>query len=137
MANNFFQWDQGKYSIEVPTMDKEHQQLIAIMNKLYEKHSLKASKQELATTLKELGDFVVKHFKDEEEYFSKIPEYSKKEVHKKIHQELISKFTGHVKQFEKEGVLKDDFFTFLKVWLTAHIAGVDMNYGKGLVKKAG
>lgn len=133
---SFFQWDQAKYSIDVPAMDKEHQQLIQIMNKLYDKHVAKANKAELTAVIKELGDFVVKHFKDEEEYFMKLPDYTKKEVHKKIHADLISKFTGHVKNFEKEGVLKEDFFTFLKVWLTAHIAGVDMNYGKGLVKKS-
>lgn len=116
-------------------MDKEHQQLIQIMNKLYDKHTAKASKNELATTVKELGDYVVRHFKDEEEYFSKLPDYTKKEIHKKIHADLIAKFTTHAKDFEKTGTLKEEFFTFLKVWLTAHIAGVDMNYGRNLVKK--
>lgn len=133
---NFFQWDQAKYSIDVPAMDKEHQQLINIMNKLYEKHTAKANKAELSAVIKELGAFVVKHFKDEEEYFMKLPDYGKKDIHKKIHADLVSKFTTHAQNFEKEGTLKEEFFTFLKVWLTAHIAGVDMNYGKGLVKKS-
>lgn len=133
---NFFQWDPAKYSIDVPAMDKEHQQLINIMNKLYDKHTAKASKAGTAPVVKELGEFVVKHFKDEEDYFMKLPDYSKKEIHKKIHADLINKFTTHAQAFEKEGVLKEEFFTFLKVWLTAHIAGVDMNYGKGLVKKS-
>lgn len=86
MSNNFFQWDPQKYSVDVDAMDKEHQQLIQIMNKLYDKHTAKASKNELATTVKELGDYVVRHFKDEEEYFSKLPDYTKKKFIKKFTQ---------------------------------------------------
>ena len=36
----------------------------------------------------------------------------------------------HKLRFEASGVLSNDFFAFLKVWLKAHICGIDMKYGQ-------
>lgn len=134
MDNNFFKWQPEKFSIGVGLMDSEHERLISIMNNLHHKFLNNESKSELMKVIKQLGDFVVMHFKHEEEYFMKIPSYIYKDAHKSLHTQLINKFTNHVNAFEKNGVLKEDFFDFLKLWLTGHIIGIDMNYGKGLKK---
>lgn len=136
MAKSLFEWDASKYALDIPNMDAEHQTLIGIMNKLHEKYVAKKPYAEVQSTVKELGDYVVRHFRDEEAYFDKLQNYSQKEVHKKIHQELLNKYSNHVKKFEEDKQLNEDFFLFLKVWLTAHIAGIDMKYSQAAHGKA-
>ena len=135
MSNSFFTWDPSKYSVKVDSMDKDHQQLILLMNKLYERHNAAAPPVEISSHLKALGDYVVKHFKAEEDIFMNMPEYDKADIHKKIHEDLVQKYLGHVANFEKTKKLGPEFFQFLKIWLTAHIASVDMKYGEIYVSK--
>lgn len=110
-------------------MDKEHQQLIGYMNKLYHLHNEKAAAPQLQKALDEMVKFTLKHFADEEQYFSSIP-YPQAEVHKKIHKDLVEKLGGHLDTFKKQGHLTDEFFAFLKTWLAAHICGIDRKYGE-------
>ena len=70
--SELFTWDTAKFSVKVPEMDREHQQIILLMNKLYGL------------------------------YKSEAP---------------------------ASGKLGDDLFVFLKMWLSAHICGIDMKYG--------
>ena len=106
MANNFFKWQPEKFSIGVGLMDSEHERLISIMNNLHHKFLNNESKSELMKVIKQLGDFVVMHFKHEEEYFMKIPNYIYKDAHKSLHTQLINKFTDHVNAFEKNKELE-------------------------------
>ena len=50
--------------------------------------------------------------------------------HKYIHKSLLDQVTDHKLKFEASGVLSNEFFAFLKVWLKAHICGIDMKYGQ-------
>ena len=129
MSETLFQWDPAKFSVHVDSMDREHQKLISIMNKLYERSQAGASKSELGLILNELGDYTVYHFTSEEKYFSQIP-YAQAQSHKLIHKELLTRFQTHAEQFAKEGKLSEDFFRFLKTWLMAHIVGIDSKYGE-------
>ncbi|MFP5520553.1 MAG: bacteriohemerythrin [Bdellovibrionia bacterium] len=129
MSDSIFQWDATRYSVHVNSMDKEHQKLIEVMNKLYSRNQQKASKSELQGIIKELGTLTKAHFEHEEAFFEKLPNYSQAAIHKKIHEDLLRRFTEHVTAFDKSGVLTDEFFRFLKTWLQAHIAGIDMKYG--------
>ena len=124
----FFDWN-DKLDIGVMAMNNEHKHLLAIMNRLFDRNEAKADKNELKGIIKELGEYTVKHFGDEEKYFDSInfPDSSK---HKLIHKDLLEKFGGHVAAFEKSGQLDKSFFDFLKMWLSAHIQGVDAKYGQ-------
>ena len=118
-----------RLDIGVQDMNREHQHLLGIMNRLYDRNLAKAERAEIRGLLKELGDYTVKHFGDEEKYFDSIG-FPDSQKHKLIHQDLLTKFTGHVAAFDKSGALDDSFFAFLKMWLSAHIQGVDMKYGE-------
>lgn len=135
MAANQFQWDPSKLSVHVDKMDQEHIKLINLMNKLATRHEEKAPFTELASLAKELQNWTITHFDHEEKFFETLP-YTQANVHKKIHKDLLAKLEEHVKTFEKTKTLPDDFFRFLKVWLTAHIAGIDIKYGEIASKKA-
>jgi hemerythrin-like metal-binding protein len=132
---HIFQWDPSKLSIHVDKMDQEHIKLINLMNKLSTRYEEKAPFTELVSIAKELQNWTITHFDHEEKFFDTLP-YAHANVHKKIHKDLLAKLDEHVKNFEKTKTLTDEFFRFLKVWLTAHIAGIDMKYGEIANKKA-
>lgn len=134
MSNAFFTWDPNRLSVHVDKMDQEHQKIISLMNNLYSKNEQKAPKPELAKCIKELFDFTVLHFEHEEKFFSGLA-YDQASLHKKIHVDLLSKLNEHAQKFETTGVLTNEFFAFLKMWLSAHIAGIDVKYGAIANKK--
>lgn len=119
-------WDE-KLDIGVEAMNAQHQILIEIMNRLHDQFEAGASQSEQKKTLTELGKFTVKHFEEEEKYMASI-EYPAIESHKRIHAELLQQFTDYQQAFEKTGELSSKFFSFLKLWLVAHIQGIDKKY---------
>ena len=122
-----FTWDPAKYGLKVPEMDKEHQQIILLMNKLYALYKAGAPAGEQGTALTALADYTVKHFADEEAYMTKI-NFPGINVHKGVHKNLLERVGQFVAAFKASGKLGDDLFVFLKMWLSAHICGIDMKY---------
>lgn len=114
--------------IGVDAMNQQHQVLIGIMNRLHDQFEAGADQAEQAKSLVELAEFTVKHFKEEEQYMAAI-QYPTLESHKMIHAKLLEEFDTHKANFEKTGKLAGAFFTFLKLWLKAHIMGIDKKYG--------
>lgn len=127
--DSFFEWDAAKYGLKVPRMDEEHQGIIASMNKLHVQRESNATVPELAREVDHLVSLTVRHFADEEAYMAKIgfPELAK---HKLIHKSLLEKVMQHKNEFEASGKLTDEFFAFLKMWLKAHICGIDIKYAQ-------
>lgn len=129
--DNFIEWS-DKLSTGVASMDEEHKCLISLMNQLYKLNISKAGKNEIRKSLTALGQYTQKHFSDEEAYMESI-KFSRLGTHKIIHTQLLEKLTDHVQKFENGGdTLSDDFFQFLKLWLTAHICQIDKTYGCGV-----
>ncbi len=124
-----FTWDASKFGVNVASMDNEHKEIIRLMNHLYSLHTEKKPAGEVEKAINTLATYTVKHFKDEEDYFSKLPAYADSvKTHIIIHQDLLKKFTVHAENFKKTQKLDDSFFQFLKMWLAAHIVGVDKKY---------
>lgn len=125
----FLEW-QDKFDIHVPEMNLEHKELIRLMNKLHDEVEKKSSKDLINKTFDELGAYVVRHFKDEEAYMESV-QFPNLAGHKKVHEDLLEKLTVLAKDFKagKEGIEKD-LFKFLRMWLSAHICGLDMKYGE-------
>ncbi len=127
--SNFFEWDQAKYSVEVPQMDLGHQAIIASMNKLFSLSESGAASVQLGRVFAELVQLTVKHFAEEEAYMESIhfPDLGK---HKLIHKSLLASVMSHKEKFDNAGKFERDFFDFLRMWLKAHICGIDVKYGK-------
>ncbi len=124
----FFVWNPVEYSLDIELMDDEHQVLIAKMNKLAAQNQAGASKLELLTSLRELGQYTVKHFDDEEAYLASI-DYPKLATHRAIHRDLLRSLHEHIAEFQAgDGKVSDKCLGFLKLWLGAHIKGIDMQY---------
>lgn len=124
--NNLFNWE-PKYQLHVDQMDNEHKRLIALMNDLFEMHQHEVTYSAIEVKLNELFNYTVTHFKHEEKYFTSLP-YEKAESHKIIHRNLIEKLEKHSEKIKKNQKISEDFFDFLKVWLSAHIVGIDQGY---------
>ena len=131
--SNYFQWTKEEFGLDVPAMDSEHQELIDKMNALYDGVQEKKSFLELQKLVDDLAAYTVKHFADEEAYIEKI-KFEGLATHKIIHQQLLKQFKEFVVEFNTKKALSDAFFSFLKVWLTSHIRGIDMKYAKGQAK---
>ncbi len=132
---DFYKWDPVKLSTKVHEMDREHQELIRLMNKVYASVEAKKPFADLKKELTDLGAYTTKHFKDEEAYMEKV-KFPGLSTHKIIHTKLLEQFTGYMTEFEKTKKLEDKFFKFLSVWLTSHIMGIDSKYGEHATKAA-
>lgn len=125
----FVEWS-ARYQIGVGPMDDAHKKLMGLMNQLHEQRAAGDGKAELRTTLKALADFTIRHFREEEAFMQSVG-FPGIESHKLIHAKLLAQLNDHANEFEAgTGGLPDQFFTFLKVWLTAHILGIDTKYAE-------
>ena len=53
-----------------------------------------------------------------------------------VHKDLLGKLDQHVAEFQAgPGTLSPAFFSFLRLWLTAHIMGIDRKYAPTLAGK--
>jgi hemerythrin-like metal-binding protein len=125
--SGFFEWNAAKFGLGVHDMDDEHQQLIDLMNKLHALYAAHAPASEQGQALTALLNFTGKHFKDEEAYMEKI-KFPGLRVHQGVHRQLLERMNGFAQNFKTQGKLGDDLFVFLRMWLSAHICGIDMKY---------
>lgn len=123
------QWD-GKFDVGVDAMNDEHRGLLDWMNKLHDRAAAGASKSEIVMLAQQLHNSARKHFRSEEAYMASIG-FPGLRSHKNIHDTMLETLAEHVRTIsDGDGKLRTDFFIFLKVWLTAHMQGVDAKYGR-------
>ncbi len=119
-----------KFMTGVPEMDREHQQLVDLINRMYQIFQNKGSNSEILQILDELLSYGVHHFADEEAYMKKVG-ISGLNEHIRIHKELVRQAT-EIRDKLKSGQVGVGFetFKFLQNWLMNHIAGTDVkSYG--------
>ena len=111
-----FNWD-SSFCVGNNELNEQHKKLFALINALDANRSS-------ASALKELLDFVVVHFKTEEDLFAKV-NFSDSASHKETH----DKFVQDALNLKSVG---DAEIQFIKQWLVNHIKGSDMKY-KGVL----
>ena len=111
-----FAWD-ASFDVKDDDFNTEHKKLFDLIN------SLDAARGD-AAVLKELLDYVVFHFKHEEEKFA-AAKYAAADSHKAIH----DKFVQDALALTSVG---DGEMAFIKQWLVDHIKGSDMKYAGNL-----
>jgi len=118
-------------------IDTQHMELVNRLNALTSMGHDAVSKEETKKTLDMLGEYIVKHFADEEELQrqSKYPEY---ESHRKMHQLYIGEFKKLKEEFEANGhslKFTMDLNNSLINWIVKHIKTADVELGKYLKNK--
>ena len=130
----FLEW-QDSFSVKIPSIDKQHQKLIAMINELMDAMKQGKGNAVLSDIIEKLADYTVVHFNTEETYFEKYG-YPETEEHKKEHQDFVNKVLDFKQGFEAGKIgLSIEVMSFLKDWLKGHILGTDQKYSDFLVSK--
>jgi hemerythrin len=125
----FLKWE-DRYSVKVPEMDRQHQHLVGIINRLHDEMTQGAPPEALAAILKDLIRYTQVHFRREEELMASAG-YPSLDRHKREHQDL----TNQVLQFQSDLeagrlALSISLLNFLKSWLRDHIVRSDTGYAE-------
>lgn len=125
----FFEWT-DKLDVHVDNMNAEHKQIIALMNKMHDEVEKQSPLEEVMKTVADLEAVAKQHFADEEAYLESI-HYPGTKQHKEIHTKLLERYAVQKEEFLKSnGQSASQFFSFLKIWLSSHIMGIDSHYGE-------
>ena len=116
----------------VEKIDTQHRELISRINGVLAAGEKSASKEETKKTVDYLGEYIVKHFSDEQEIHRK-SKYPKAEEHKGKHNLFINDFTKLENEFVANGNSME--FTMklnssLITWIVKHIKGDDVEFGR-------
>lgn len=122
------EWD-DKLALRIPSIDREHQKLVAMINDLYNGFQSGHGRDAMGLVLNELIEYTANHFKHEEEVFRQTA-YPGAEAHIREHQALVAKVLELQAKFKSgaQNVLTQDVMLFLKNWLVQHIMGTDRRY---------
>ncbi len=134
MDKEFITWS-DIYSVNIEEIDKQHKQLIDIINKLFNAFSEGKAEKIIPEILKELTDYTNYHFKTEEELFEKY-NYPDTKVHKDRHSECVNQIEIWKEKYQKDITnIPYELMDYLKKWLLQHILKEDKSYSKFLIEK--
>ncbi|RII29462.1 MAG: hypothetical protein CXR30_11240 [Geobacter sp.] len=122
------------YSVGVDSMDKEHQRLIDIINKLYGAMRSGRGKDAIGSILDELIEYTKTHFTHEERLMQESG-FAGLDEQKRAHGALIGQVIEIQTKFIAGTALSQEVMSFLKNWLVNHIQGMDKSYGPSMNKK--
>ncbi len=109
-------------------MDREHQQLISIINRFFDDWVSNKGVKPLPYLI-ELAEYGQHHF-DSEERFMENNQSSNIEDHKNIHKKLMERIVGLIQRVQNGEEITMETFQFLQHWLMNHVAGTDVSsYG--------
>lgn len=126
-AMSLIQWN-ATLSVGVQSLDKEHQQLVELVNRMHEAMQTGQGKNVVGEILEKLIHYTQTHFKHEEELMTKTA-YPQASVHTLHHTQLTKKVVEFREQFLSGKVtLSMEVMNFLKSWLQDHILKMDKGY---------
>ena len=122
-------------AVNVSFMDKEHEELIALINELYEAVLAEQSKQDLDRGLDRLIAHTAAHFEHEETLFEDTG-YAGAAKHRKQH-DALTKQAMRLQQNYRQGEtdLSVNVLKLLSKWLLNHMLTSDRKYGLHLNTK--
>ena len=124
------EWTQD-LSVGVKQIDDQHKELISRMNGFFDVMRSGNKEQEILKMLDFLADYVVTHFRDEEQ-LQLSSGYPKYEEHRQLHKEFIADVTKMRADLEKGGFTVATgslISSTLIAWLTLHIRKADKEVG--------
>lgn len=126
MTQHLIDWNSA-YSIGLDEIDDQHKVLFDIINGMWASVINREKGAPLLDALDELERYTVTHF-TAEEAFMRSHGYSNFEVHKKQHDQFISRVRSERQSIEAGGPVSLDMINFLKDWLINHILVQDKAY---------
>ena len=128
---NFVSWNTS-YNVGVDKVDKQHRHLVNLINYLY--NACLGDKTELDETfkevMKELVEYVMVHFRDEEAIMESV-NYPQLKEHKKKHEAFVKEVLTAVSAYKNgKQFVPNTFVRFLRDWLFNHILVSDKEMAK-------
>lgn len=120
----YVRW-QTYYSVGSDLLDKQHQQILDMIDRLYDATQSKASGDVVRSVLDQLVEYTMIHFRDEEALmldlgFPGLAEH--RILHRKMRETTLSiREQSHL-------VVESDLLQFLKQWWVNHIQQCDRQY---------
>ena len=125
------------YETGIVALDREHQELVTQVNKLYEAIRAKKGDEVLEDILAMLQNYVEKHFQHEEKLMEEY-RFPGLEEHRQIHQALREDVEALKDKYGAEPAgLAQELFKFLRAWVLEHIVEIDKQYGAFLESRGG
>jgi len=122
-------WDES-FSVGVRDLDKQHQQIVILVNTLIEMNDTEVASEIISDTLTKMTQYAIDHFQKEEQYMLDYdyPEYSSQ---KRQHQEFKRKTVDFcMETLVHKATIPTEIFAYLKLWWINHILKEDMKYKK-------
>jgi len=124
---DIFPWNEN-FNTGVDLIDKQHHELVNILNRLASQIAEKADEKVLGKIFEELSLYTVYHFDTEESYWSKYLKNDEAEhEHQAVHQKFITKIEALKKEQKTKPLIEiiEDALEFLANWLASHILETD------------
>lgn len=124
---HFIAWE-AEYDIGIPEIDNQHQQLVNIINRLYEAIKYRLDDGVYQAIINQLVDYTQYHFKSEEKYIKYLIKKDRR-LHVLQHQSFIKE----VIQLQEQGLQRAsaiEVWYFLSDWLITHIVSEDIKLFK-------
>jgi hemerythrin len=126
-------WDEQLYGTGVAHLDEQHQELFDGLNSLTaflnntSVHNDAESQKKVIELLYFLGEYALRHFKDEEKVFARC-DHPLADVNKEAHQFFFKKFFKYNDKLINHAFSHDlllELHAFLNFWLIDHIMKID------------
>lgn len=118
--------------VGVAKIDAQHKELVNRLNMVATMGTKTVTKEEAEKTLDFLGEYIVKHFSDEEVLQCSVG-YPKYEWHKGQHRLYIDEFKKLKQEFMANGISSKfilNLHNSIIGWIVRHIKAVDVEFGK-------
>jgi hemerythrin len=131
------EWTQ-KLAVGVEAIDAQHRELFQHVNQLVSALEARKGEAEVASLVRFLGDYVVRHFSDEERLMTRAG-YPDAASHKKLHEAFVAEFVKLKADLAKHGAspaLATQLNHKVGGWLIEHVGRTDRALGLFLAAKA-
>jgi hemerythrin-like metal-binding protein len=127
----FYDWNNA-LSVNVNDIDRQHMQLINLINRLFDAMSSGKGSDVLGKTLTDLITYTKGHFALEEKYMREY-NYPLLSLHKTEHDKLTKQVLDLANEFQSgKTLISIKVMNFLKDWLNNHIMQNDKKFGEFL-----
>jgi hemerythrin-like metal-binding protein len=112
-------------------IDRQHQVLIDIANRLNAAMQLGAGRAACGSILEELVNYTVNHFGFEQKLMEK-HRYPDREAHLGAHRKLVDEISRFKRQYDAGGTISVELMGFIRDWLVNHFLKVDRALARDL-----
>lgn len=126
----------SKLEVGIAKIDDQHRQLIDIANRVVEAVRERLGSLGVDEIVKELRDYTVVHFREEEEYMEQV-QYPERGAHHVEHERLKQQVKHWQHDlFIQEKVTVDEVLEFMRGWLLDHILHSDVAFKDWMAENA-